>query len=361
MDTISVFARIRPLNAREEREGEGRAVVANGKESTVSVSPGYGGGDGERAFRFEEVFGESASQSDVFAACCAPLVGCALKGQNASILTYGQTGTGKTHTMLGHDIWRLAAECERAAVDRSTDGERGLIPRAMACLFGALRQSRAKASVKVSYVEIHNERVVDLLRPPGDDEAPSLDIRDDAERGITAVGAEEIEDAAEDQVLDVLWFGAENRAMCATDLNERSSRSHTIFSVVVERLDKGGRLVTSKLNLVDLAGSEKWRSYELKAFSAQRIKELTSINQSPSALANVVGALIAGKAHVPYRASKLTRLLQDSLGGNCKAAFVATMSPTGQEKGDSTSLQRGCLRSHAREKSMARFEVRPEG
>ncbi|KAH8063983.1 ATP-dependent microtubule motor [Aureococcus anophagefferens] len=350
METVSVFARVRPLSAREAREGEGRAVYAQAAHGAVSVASAYGG-DGDRAFRFERVFDEDASQGDVFAACCAPLVACALEGTNASILTYGQTGTGKTHTMLGHDVWRLAAECARAAADRTSDGERGLIPRAMACLFGALKRSRARACVKVSYVEIHNERVVDLLRPPdGDGEPAALDIRDDAERGMIALGAEEVEVGAEDQVLDVLWFGAENRAMCATDLNERSSRSHTIFAVAIERLDRDGRLLRSKLNLVDLAGSEKWRSYELKAFSAARcvqinhwfgtprIKELTSINQSLSALANVVGALIAGKAHVPYRASKLTRLLQDSLGGTCKAAFVATMSPCASAAGRETQI-----------------------
>jgi hypothetical protein len=274
METVSVFARVRPLSAREAREGEGRAVYAQAAHGAVSVASAYGG-DGDRAFRFERVFDEDASQGDVFAACCAPLVACALEGTNASILTYGQTGTGKTHTMLGHDVWRLAAECARAAADRTSDGERGLIPRAMACLFGALKRSRARACVKVSYVEIHNERVVDLLRPPdGDGEPAALDIRDDAERGMIALGAEEVEVGAEDQVLDVLWFGAENRAMCATDLNERSSRSHTIFAVAIERLDRDGRLLRSKLNLVDLAGSEKWRSYELKAFSAARCVQI---------------------------------------------------------------------------------------
>lgn len=244
METINVFARIRPLSARETAEGEERAVVAKVKESTVSVSTCYGGGDNERAFRFERVFNESATQAEVFGVACAPLVACVLKGQNASILTYGQTGTGKTHTMLGHDVWALAAECERAAVDRSGEGNRGLIPRAMACLFGALRQARAQAVVKVTYVEIHNERVIDLLRPPGDgdDSGPSLDIRDDSEKGIVAVGAEEVEVSSETEVLDVLWFGAENRAMCATDLNERSSRSHTIFTVSLERLvNRGAR------------------------------------------------------------------------------------------------------------------------
>ncbi|KAH8050904.1 ATP-dependent microtubule motor [Aureococcus anophagefferens] len=302
METVSVFARVRPLSAREAREGEGRAVYAQAAHGAVSVASAYGG-DGDRAFRFERVFDEDASQGDVFAACCAPL---------------------------------------RARADRTSDGERGLIPRAMACLFGALKRSRARACVKVSYVEIHNERVVDLLRPPdGDGEPAALDIRDDAERGMIALGAEEVEVGAEDQVLDVLWFGAENRAMCATDLNG-GARGRTIFAVAIERLDRDGRLLRSKLNLVDLAGSEKWRSYELKAFSAARcaarIKELTSINQSLSALANVVGALIAGKAHVPYRASKLTRLLQDSLGGTCKAAFVATMSPCASAAGRETQI-----------------------
>ena len=141
------------------------------------------------------------------------------------------------------------------------------------------------------------------------------------------MGAEEVEVGSEEEVLDVLWWGARKRAMAATDLNERSSRSHTIFTVALEQRVKGSSAKNSaarrsKLNLIDLAGSEKWRSYELKTFSANRIKELTSINQSLSALGNCVIALMNGRKHVPYRDSKLTRLLQDSLGALTRARFI---------------------------------------
>ena len=142
----------------------------------------------------------------------------------------------------------------------------------------------------MSYVEIHNERVADLLS-----DRQSLDIRDDC--GV--VGAEVVDVSSLDEVLDVLRLGAERRAIAATDLNERSSRSHTIFSV-----DVNG----ASLRLADLAGSEKWRTEELRDYSKHRIKELTSINQSLSALANVVSALKDGRPHVPYRAVSYTHL-----------------------------------------------------
>jgi hypothetical protein len=172
-----------------------------------------------------------------------------------------------------------------------------------------------------------------------------LEIREDKVNGVFVPDAVQVQVASLAEVMQVLWKGAVNRAMCATDMNEHSSRSHTIFQVTMEQTvtksvaqRSGSSLgqdlsssVTkrSKLSLVDLAGSEKWRSHQLTCFTDQRIQEMTSINQSLSNLGNVMrGLLQPGRCHVPYRNSKLTRLLQDSLGGNTKTSFVVTLSPS---------------------------------
>jgi hypothetical protein len=126
----------------------------------------------------------------------------------------------------------------------------------------------------------------------------------------------------------VLWKGAQNRAMASTNMNERSSRSHTILGVKLV-VTNNGVVRRSKINLVDLAGSERYKTHQMAQFSEQRIKELTSINQSLSALGNCISALTGkAKSHVPYRNSKLTRLLQDSIGGNCRTMFIVTVSPS---------------------------------
>jgi hypothetical protein len=282
MGSIDVYARVRPLLQRELHEQAPRVVQTT--DGVVAVQVETDGTLRERRFRFQRVFGETTSQQQVFTECALPLVDAVMNGASACCLSYGQTGTGKTHTMLGESL-------------------DGLIPRCMGALFERISTAR------VSYVEIHNERVADLLS-----DRQSLDIRDDC--GV--VGAEVVDVSSLDEVLDVLRLGAERRAIAATDLNERSSRSHTIFSVEVNG---------ASLRLADLAGSEKWRTEELRDYSKHRIKELTSINQSLSALANVVSALKDGRPHVPYRASKLTRLLRDAFaGGRC--AFVATLSPS---------------------------------
>ena len=132
------------------------------------------------------------------------------------------------------------------------------------------------------------------------------------------------------EVFDSLWKGAKNRAVSSTDMNEHSSRSHTIFQVLVETKGMNGLPGTkAKLNLVDLAGSEKWRPHQLSEFSDTRIMEMTSINQSLSNLGNCVrGLLRPGRNHIPFRNSMLTRLLQDSLGGNAQTGFVVTVSPS---------------------------------
>jgi kinesin family protein 3/17 len=308
-------------------QGEPELVEVDGNAVYISS------GTKVNTYKFDSIFGKTADQKTVFEAT-VPQIQCALEGLNTTIFTYGQTGTGKTHTMLGHDLWELAADDQSMGVDVQSLAEneeiKGLIPRAMNFVFSQLQEADHKLSVQ--YLEIYNEKIYDLIRPEHSAKT-SLDLREDRVLGVIVPDAEEVDVYSEQEVLSVLWQGARNRAMNATEMNDTSSRSHTVFQVAMEvtGLDEdGAQLVRkSKISLVDLAGSEKWRNDQLTEMSEQRIKELTAINQSLSALANVVAALLQpNRSHVPYRNSKLTRLLQDSLGGNTRTTFIVTLSPS---------------------------------
>jgi kinesin family protein 3/17 len=202
-------------------------------------------------------------------------------------------------------------------------------------------QFSKKFSVSVSYLELYNDiKIIDLLDKPATfpstnnnsngNATPTkqLEIRENRTGEIIIPGLTRVPVSNSVEVLDVLWEGAKARSVAATDMNEHSSRSHTVFQVYLE-INLPNETRRSKICLVDLAGSEKWKSHQLSQFSEARIKELTSINRSLSALGNCISALLkTGRAHIPYRDSKLTRLLQDSLGGNTRTIFVVTLSPS---------------------------------
>jgi hypothetical protein len=246
----------------------------------------------------------------------------------------------------------------------------GLIPRAGRYIFEEIAAQRSRDPdgvaafteyrVSCSYLELYNEKLFDLLSRGHGEEVRrgknnrGLDIRQDkATQGVFVPGAAQIVIENEHDLLSLLWEGARHRAVAATNMNEHSSRSHTILQVTIERRPREGvdlsklptgreelaRVLRAKLNLVDLAGSETMKHHTMarKQFTNQRIAELTSINQSLSSLGNCIRALEKGAKHVPYRDSKLTRLLQDSLGGNTKTSFVVTVSPSDLARGETLS------------------------
>ena len=241
--------------------------------------------------------------------------------------------------MLGYDLWSSVTQTNHSLYP--SEENMGIIPRSMAYLFQQLVARKNECQVLVSYIEIYNEKIIDLLNPSSDDSptsAKSLSIQENKQGQIVIPGLVEVEVRSTSQIFEVLWAGAKARSIAATDMNDYSSRSHTIFQVVLSQ-----NVITSqnakvrmqgKMSFVDLAGSEKWRSHQLSKFTSERIRELTSINKSLSTLGKCVAALIrpggssTGAAHIPYRDSKLTRLLQDSLGGNAKTLFIVTISPS---------------------------------
>ena len=263
------------------------------------------------------------------------VVDSSLKGYNATIFAYGQTGTGKTYTMEGFD----------------SNNQRGIIPRAIEQIFEHVSSNitpRKRFLVRASYLQIYNECISDLLKP----ERTNLSIREDKKRGVFVEGLSEWVVRSPEEIYGLMERGGAMRATGAHKMNEMSSRSHAVFIIICEQsqktyLDKHGNEITEtqiqkgvpvdekntkqsftvgKLNLVDLAGSERVR---LTGATGVRLQESKKINQSLSALGNVIAALTdkKGRKHIPYRDSKLTRILEDSLGGNCKTTMMAMCSP----------------------------------
>ncbi|VDB83014.1 unnamed protein product [Peniophora sp. CBMAI 1063] len=293
-----------------------------------------------RTYPFDIVFGPEADQAMVFADVVQPMLDEVLQGYNCTLFAYGQTGTGKTHTMQG-DLGTTPLGNPTA--------QAGMIPRALFRLFSALDSSKSDYSVKVSYVELYNEELRDLLAPdlPPPTEAAQpmskgaaassssnpapveLRIFDDAaKKGVVIQGLEEVPVRSASDARALLVRGSQRRQIAATKFNDHSSRSHSIFSITVHTKESGPAgddlLRVGKLNLVDLAGSE---NIGRSGAADKRAREAGMINQSLLTLGRVINALVERASHVPYRESKLTRLLQDSLGGRTKTCIVATVSP----------------------------------
>ncbi|XP_027385108.1 kinesin-like protein KIF11 isoform X2 [Bos indicus x Bos taurus] len=268
------------------------------------------------------VFGANTKQIDVYRSVVCPILDEVIMGYNCTIFAYGQTGTGKTFTMEG----------ERSPNEEYTweeDPLAGIIPRTLHQIFEKLTDNGTEFSVKVSLLEIYNEELFDLLNPSSD-VSERLQMFDDPrnKRGVIIKGLEEITVHNKDEVYQILEKGAAKRTTAATLMNAYSSRSHSVFSVTIhmkETTVDGEELVKiGKLNLVDLAGSENiGRSGAVD----KRAREAGNINQSLLTLGRVITALVERTPHVPYRESKLTRILQDSLGGRTRTSIIATVSP----------------------------------
>uniref|UniRef100_K3W5B9 Kinesin motor domain-containing protein n=1 Tax=Globisporangium ultimum (strain ATCC 200006 / CBS 805.95 / DAOM BR144) TaxID=431595 RepID=K3W5B9_GLOUD len=299
------------------------SVVSLGSDGKTIL---YNPANENKEFVFDASLNESADQERVYQQVGREIVHDVLDGFNGTIFAYGQTSTGKTHTMVGH----------------GDGGQRGVIPRALQDIFARVEATRSSAETRValSYVQIYCERIFDLLDP----ERPhsSIVIREDSERGVYLDGASCISVTSVAECLSHLDRGNANRAVASTGMNAHSSRSHAILILRIERKEYGAtntpnRLIKlSNLYLVDLAGSERVKKSKVMG---RHVNELKAINLSLSALGNCIAALSSKqpKKHVPYRDSKLTRLLQSSLGGNAKTALVITISPSPTEAHETLS------------------------
>ncbi|GAB1604416.1 kinesin-like protein KIF11-B isoform X1 [Argonauta hians] len=317
---IKVAVRCRPLIALEKKAGSYAVVNMHPDKKEVSVREKMGIVSQMKTFGFDYVFAPEAKQIDIYKAVVVPIVDEVLQGYNCTIFAYGQTGTGKTYTMEGgrsHD----------AACSWENDPEVGVIPRSMSHIFHELKKQDVEFSIRVSFIELYNEELFDLLGS----NASNLRMFEDPKRQGSLIihGMEEITVNYKEEIYQILERGAARRQTAATLMNSSSSRSHSVFSVTIHTKDTtitGEELLkTGKLYLVDLAGSENiGRSGAVD----KRAREAGNINQSLLTLGRVITALVEHAPHVPYRESKLTRLLQDSLGGKTKTCIIATISPS---------------------------------
>ncbi|XP_013384616.1 kinesin-like protein KIF3A isoform X3 [Lingula anatina] len=313
-DNVRVVVRCRPINSKEKDSGCKLTVNIDEVRGTVTVqNPNAPQGEPPKVFTFDTVFGMESKQVDVYNQAARPIVDSVLEGYNGTIFAYGQTGTGKTFTMEGV---------------RTVPELRGIIPNSFAHIFGHMAKAEGDTRflVCVSYLEIYNEEVRDLL---GKDQSVRLEVKERPDIGVYVKDLLRVPVHNADEMDRVMTLGNNHRSVGATQMNAHSSRSHAIFSITIECSEKGldgeQHVRVGKLHLVDLAGSERQTK---TGASGQRLKEATKINLSLSTLGNVISALVDGKStHIPYRNSKLTRLLQDSLGGNSKTVMIANCGP----------------------------------
>ena len=281
---------------------------------------------GPKRFQFTRVFGPTSTQQDVYDRCAEPCVEEFLAGANATVFVYGQTGTGKTHTMIG-DCTPLGdlsfnASAEYSFETRSLSPEAGIVPRVLTSVCSRLaRQRTANWVLEMTFIELYNEQLRDLFddAPPGTGKRPRiLEVpRRGLPSGIQIKDAQSKVISSAKEGLHYIAAGLRRRETAATRLNDTSSRSHTILTLKLVN-----NHVCSKINLVDLAGSENVK--ESGATNA-RAQEASMINKSLLALGQVIAKLERNDpGHIPYRDSKLTRLLRDSLGGSTKTVMIAT-------------------------------------
>ncbi|XP_041341142.1 chromosome-associated kinesin KIF4A [Pyrgilauda ruficollis] len=307
---VRVALRCRPLVPKESSEGCRTCLSFVPGEPQVVVG-------NDKAFTYDYVFDPSAEQEEVFNTAVSPLVRGIFKGYNATVLAYGQTGSGKTYSMGG--TYTANQEHEPSV---------GVIPRVIKLLFEEQQQRQDWDFVlKVSYLEIYNEDILDLLCPSR--ERSPINIREDPKEGIKIVGLTERNVTCAQETVSCLEQGNNSRTVGSTAMNSQSSRSHAIFTICIDQKKKNDKNCSfhCKLHLVDLAGSERQKKTKAEG---DRLKEGININRGLLCLGNVISALGDENkkgGFVPYRDSKLTRLLQDSLGGNSHTLMIACVSP----------------------------------
>lgn len=326
---VRVAVRVRPMLPKEKVGGDEMCVRIIPATKQLILGK-------DRAFTFDDVLSPKTTQEEVYTICVEGLVKSIFEGYNATVFAYGQTGSGKTYTIGGGNISPV------------TEDEDGIIPRAVRQMFDIMSiDSTVKYTVKVSYIEIYKEELRDLLEL-NEDNKQDLHVREDNKGNTVIIGATEIECETLDEVMSLLESGSAARHTGATNMNEHSSRSHSIFTLTIGQTWSDGDVMASKrkvddqeitadnlshnmfgkFHFVDLAGSERAHK---TGNVGDRFKESVHINSGLLALGNVISALGDPKkksTHIPYRESKITRLLKDSLGGNAKTLMVCCISPS---------------------------------
>nr|XP_042107117.1 centromere-associated protein E isoform X5 [Ovis aries] len=304
---VAVCVRVRPLNNREEAPDKDTQVYWKTDNNTVFQV------DGSKSFNFDRVFHSNETTKNVYEEIAVPIIDSAIQGYNGTIFAYGQTASGKTYTMMGSQEYL------------------GVIPRAIHDIFQKIKKFPDREFLlRVSYMEIYNDTITDLLCDT--QKMKPLIIREDFNRNVYVADLTEEVVYTSEMALKWITKGEKNRHYGITKMNQRSSRSHTIFRMILESREKGepsnfeGSVKVSHLNLVDLAGSERAAQTGAEGL---RLKEGCNINRSLFILGQVIKKLSDGQVggFINYRDSKLTRILQNSLGGNAKTRIICTITP----------------------------------
>ncbi|XP_054402865.1 kinesin-like protein KIF17 isoform X8 [Pongo abelii] len=324
-EAVKVVVRCRPMNQRERELRCQPVVTVDCARGQCCIQNPGAADEPPKQFTFDGAYHVDHVTEQIYNEIAYPLVEGVTEGYNGTIFAYGQTGSGKSFTMQGL---------------RDPPSQRGIIPRAFEHVFESVQcAENTKFLVRASYLEIYNEDVRDLL---GADTKQKLELKEHPEKGVYVKGLSMHTVHSVAQCEHIMETGWKNRSVGYTLMNKDSSRSHSIFTISIEMsaVDERGKdhLRAGKLNLVDLAGSERQSK---TGATGERLKEATKINLSLSALGNVISALVDGRCkHIPYRDSKLTRLLQDSLGGNTKTLMVACLSPADNNYDETLSTLR---------------------
>ncbi|XP_020794532.1 kinesin-like protein KIF18A isoform X1 [Boleophthalmus pectinirostris] len=330
---VKVVVRVRPENDSEKRENfrnvvqvvDNHMLIFDPKQQDVSCfgSQRVRNRDVNKRpnkdlkFVFDHVFGENSTQVDIFENTTKAVIDGVMNGFNCTVFAYGATGAGKTHTMLG------------------SQNNPGVMYRTMKELFKRMDEAKEEKefAVAFSYLEVYNEQIRDLLTNNG-----PLAVREDGQKGVVVQNLTLHQPKSAEHILEALDSGNRNRTQHPTDMNATSSRSHAVFQIYLRQQDKTASLnpnaCIAKMSLIDLAGSERASHTNAKG---ARLREGANINRSLLALGNVINALAdpkSKKAHIPYRDSKLTRILKDSLGGNCRTVMIANISPSSKSYDD---------------------------
>lgn len=323
---IKVLCRFRPINDKEKEEFPDQLCVGFVQDNQTIIINSQSEHKDDLQFKFDYVFTPFDTQSHVFEIAAKPTVDAVMQGFNGTIFAYGQTSSGKTWTMTGGKL----------------EEDIGIIPRMVSTIFDKIQSSYSKIEfqVKVSYSEIYMERIRDLLNPTRN----NLKIHEEKTRGVYIAELTEQYVTSQKEVFELMKIGLNNREIGFTEMNAGSSRSHSIFSLTITQtnlFDYSAK--TGKLYLVDLAGSEKVSKTQA---AGKRLEEAKNINKSLTMLGLVIAALTDPKAgHIPYRDSKLTRILQDSLGGNSKTTLIVTCSPSPFNESETISTCRFGIRA----------------
>ena len=320
--SVKVICRFRPMNTREINLNTFSCIkLINDKTLNIMNNQDFQNAK-KKIFTYDKIFGNKSTQIELFELCGKPIISDILKGYNGTIFAYGQTGSGKTFTMEGSDIKNQETQ--------------GIIPRCIDTIFQNIKKTDENTNfiITVSYIEIYMEKIRDLL----DLSRENLQINKNNTE-IKVSGATEIYISSINEIVETLYIGAQNRAQASTSMNATSSRSHSVFTITVtQKNETKGTVIKGKLNLVDLAGSEKIRK---TGAIGTRLNEAKTINTSLSALGLVIKKLTEDDvSHIPYRNSKLTRLLEESLGGNAKTTLIICCSPSSDNYDETVSTLR---------------------